>query len=46
MVVEALPDLEHAVTNWGALGRRHPAVVLDFVTAELSATAPVRSRSR
>ncbi|WP_158841223.1 hypothetical protein [Saccharothrix deserti] len=41
VVAEALPDLEHAVTNWTALGRRHPTVVLDFIDAELSATAPV-----
>lgn len=41
VVAEALPDLEHAVTNWTSLGRRHPAVLLDFVTAELDATAPV-----
>ncbi|KOX23093.1 hypothetical protein ADK67_22085 [Saccharothrix sp. NRRL B-16348] len=41
VVAEALPELEHAVTNWTSLGRRHPAVLLDFVTAELDATAPV-----
>ncbi len=41
VVAEALPELEHAVTNWASLGRRHPAVLLDFVTAELDATAPV-----
>lgn len=41
VVAAALPDLEHAITNWGALGRSHPAVLLDFVTAELAAVAPV-----
>ncbi|WP_141974707.1 hypothetical protein [Saccharothrix saharensis] len=41
VVAAALRDLEHAVTNWTSLGRRHPAVLLDFVTAELDATAPV-----
>ncbi|MBB5802300.1 hypothetical protein F4560_002068 [Saccharothrix ecbatanensis] len=41
VVIEALPDLEHAIANWGALGRSHPTVLLDFVTAELSAVTPV-----
>ncbi|PSL57427.1 hypothetical protein B0I31_102406 [Saccharothrix carnea] len=41
VVAAALPDLEHAVVNWASLGRRHPAVLLDFVTAELDATPPV-----
>ncbi|MBY8847483.1 hypothetical protein [Saccharothrix longispora] len=40
VVRAALPELEHAVGGWTAVGRRHPGVVLDFVEAELSATAP------
>ncbi|MBB5953829.1 hypothetical protein FHS29_000399 [Saccharothrix tamanrassetensis] len=40
VVRAALPELEHSVTNSTALGRRHPEVLLDFVDAELSATAP------
>ncbi|CCH31246.1 hypothetical protein ABZ816_03120 [Actinosynnema sp. NPDC047251] len=35
-----LPELEHAVRNWTALGRRHPEVLLDFVGAELDGSAP------
>ncbi len=35
-----LPDLEHAVRGWSAIGRRYPEVLLDFVDAELAATSP------
>ncbi|WP_109506138.1 hypothetical protein [Nocardioides speluncae] len=33
-VAELLPDLEHAVRNWYALGRQHPAVLIDYVEWE------------
>lgn len=33
-VAELLPDLEHAVRNWSALGRRHPGVLIDYVEWE------------
>ncbi|HEX2132615.1 MAG TPA: hypothetical protein VHH15_13755 [Actinophytocola sp.] len=39
-VAAALPDLAHAVTGWGLLGRRHPAVFLDWVDDELTRAAP------
>lgn len=36
-VAELLPDLEHAVRNWYALGRRHPGVLIDYVGWEFRA---------
>ncbi|MEU7482155.1 hypothetical protein AB0A63_39730, partial [Lentzea sp. NPDC042327] len=35
-----LRELEHAAANWSAIGKRHPAALLDLVEAELAA-APV-----
>jgi hypothetical protein len=33
-VAELLPDLEHAIRNWYALGRQHPGVLIDYVEWE------------
>ncbi|MEJ7765097.1 MAG: hypothetical protein WKF86_06340, partial [Acidimicrobiales bacterium] len=41
-IIELLPDLDHALSGWVALGRRHPGVLLDHVDARLQAA----SRSR
>ncbi|WNV86342.1 hypothetical protein [Umezawaea sp. Da 62-37] len=40
VVAKALPELAHAVANWSAIGRRHPAEFLDLVDAELAAMTP------
>ncbi|ANZ42383.1 hypothetical protein BBK82_00280 [Lentzea guizhouensis] len=32
-----LRELEHAAANWSAIGKRHPAALLDLVEAELDA---------
>ncbi|MGH3763518.1 MAG: hypothetical protein ACRDTB_38055, partial [Actinophytocola sp.] len=37
-VAAALPELGYAVTGWRMVGHRHPAVFLDHLDAELSAT--------
>lgn len=40
VVAAALPELAHAVANWSAIARRHPAEFLDLVDAELAAMTP------
>ncbi|MEO6084305.1 MAG: hypothetical protein ABIQ18_14490 [Umezawaea sp.] len=40
VVATALPELAHAVANWSAIARRHPAEFLDLVDAELAAMSP------
>ncbi|MGH3616185.1 MAG: hypothetical protein ACRDRK_27055, partial [Pseudonocardia sp.] len=40
VLAPTLDELAYAVPNWGALGRRHPGVVLDHLDAELDHTAP------
>jgi hypothetical protein len=45
MVVELLPELDHAVCNWEALARRHPGPVVGHLEALLR-TAPRSQRDR
>jgi len=39
VLAPTLDELAYAVPNWGALGNRHPGVVLDHLDAELDRTA-------
>ncbi|MFC4947903.1 hypothetical protein [Pseudonocardia sp. GCM10023141] len=44
VVRAGLPELEHAVDKWAAVGRRHPAVLLGHVDERLATAPPAERR--